>query len=68
MVTASVIAGRAEAGAIVRTPGPGMLKVIVSSPGRLLARVIASRSVVTKSLAIASPAPVTTSDNGSRAR
>src|SRR5437667_6008644 len=44
MITGSVIVGSADAGLIVWTPAPGMLKLIVSVPGVLLAQLIASRS------------------------
>src|SRR5664280_1818724 len=68
MNTASVIAGSAEAGAMVCTPEPEMLNAIVSSPGSpavhspaaapeavfVLAAMIASRNVHTPSLAAAS--------------
>src|SRR5262249_39505584 len=43
IVTGSVTAGNAEAGLIVWTPSPGMLKAIVSAPGAALARAMTSR-------------------------
>src|SRR5271157_1876702 len=45
MITGSGIAGRAEVGAIVCTPGPGVLKSIVSGPGVALEASIACRRV-----------------------
>src|SRR6266478_1337891 len=70
MNTVSTIRGREEAGVIVWTPAPGMLKAIVSTVGEawpaahspaaapeavlVLAAVIASRSVQTPSLAAVS--------------
>src|SRR6478752_10799939 len=44
MITGSVIAGKGDAGLIVWTLLPGILNVIVSVPGVLLAHTIASRS------------------------
>src|SRR5438105_15827026 len=43
MRTASVIAGRAEAGAMVWRPAPGMAKTMVSGPGFVLASRMAWR-------------------------
>ena len=44
MTTGSVSVGRADSGAIVWTPVPGMLKVIVCTPGVALASVMTWRS------------------------
>src|SRR5436190_20592242 len=44
MITGSVIDGRDVVGLMMCTPLPGMLKLIVSVPGVLLAQLMASRS------------------------
>src|SRR6185369_3939397 len=64
-----MIVGRARLTMIVRTPLPGILKLMISAPGSpfgaspqtafVFAAQIASRSVTTPSTAIVSPRPVT---------
>src|SRR6201746_313951 len=73
MVNGLVIAGRAVVGAMLFTPAPATLKLMVSAPypprdcaetsvlmlALLLAEVIASRNVTKPSTAMVSPVPVT---------
>ena len=65
MTTGSTISGSAEVGLIVWTPVPAMLNVIESTPARVLARLIASRSDVWPSWAITSATVVTISEGAS---
>src|SRR5437016_3718192 len=54
--------GRPDVRLIVWTPLPGMANVIVSSPGLLLAKVIASRSDVWQSVGLTTSAAVVTTN------
>ena len=57
-MTASVRLGNWLCSAIVYGAGPGMLKAIVSRPGVLLVRAIASRSVVSANRTLVRPEPL----------
>src|SRR6516164_7610555 len=66
MITGLVMVGKGVVGLMVCTPEPGMLKVIVFVPVRLFAKVIASRSEFTQSLALVSSAVVVTTSGLTR--
>jgi hypothetical protein len=66
-VTASVTVGSAVAGAMVRTPAPGMLKAMVSPPAVALACSMAARRVQLPAPSLQTPSEVLLS-GGARGR